>query len=142
MLPSRGSSSMKYLPKMHELAVCQALLGEVVSLAAARNAVIVTDIHVGIGPLSGVEADLLQDAFPIAAAGTYASAAVLHLRKTKIRVRCLECGAETKAKANRLVCGKCANWRTTLIGGDELILERVEMETRSENQSMGEAANV
>jgi hydrogenase nickel incorporation protein HypA/HybF len=54
----------------------------------------------------------------------------------------LECGAETKAKANRLVCGKCANWRTTLIGGDELILERVEMETRSENQSMGEAANV
>jgi hypothetical protein len=29
-----------------------------------------------------------------------------------------------------------------LIGGDELILERVEMETRSENQSMGEAANV
>jgi len=127
---------------MHELAVCQALLGEVVSLAEARSAVAVTDIHVGIGPLSGVEADLLQDAFPIAAAGTFANAATLHLRKTGIRVRCEECGAETRAKANRLICGKCANWRTTLIGGDELILERIEMETRSENQSMGEAANV
>jgi len=127
---------------MHELAVCQALLGEVVSLAEARRAIVVTDIHVGIGPLSGVEADLLQDAFPIAAAGTYASAANLHLRQTKIRVRCVACGAETEAKVNRLVCGKCANWRTTLIGGDELILERVEMETRSENQSMGEAVHV
>ena len=112
---------------MHELAVCQALLDEVSALARARHAVTVTDIHVGIGPLSGVEAGLLEDAFPIAAAGTLADSAALHLYRTPVRVRCGECGAETEVQANCLVCGRCRHWRTTLTSGDELLLERVEM---------------
>jgi len=28
-------------------------------------------------------------------------------------------------KMNRLVCKKCGDWRTTLISGDELMLQRV-----------------
>jgi hydrogenase nickel incorporation protein HypA/HybF len=117
---------------MHELAVCQALLAEVASVARRRRAVAVTDIHVGIGPLSGVEADLLRDAFPIAAAGTIAADASLCLRRTTVRVHCSECGEETEARASRLLCGNCGDWRTTLIGGDELLLERVGMTTRGE----------
>lgn len=127
---------------MHELAVCQALLAEVASVARGRQAIAVTDIHVGIGPLSGVEAELLRDAFPIAAAGTVAAAAVLHLRKTRVRVRCSKCGAETEAKASRLVCGGCQEWRTTLVGGDELLLERVEMSTRSDETIQGDVVHV
>jgi len=127
---------------MHELAICQALLDEVAVIAEARQAIAVTDIHVGIGPLSGAEADLLQAAFPLAAAGTIAKASSLHLRRTSIRVRCAACGAETRAKANRLLCGKCNDWRTSLISGDELILERVEMKTHSENETSGDRAYV
>jgi hydrogenase nickel incorporation protein HypA/HybF len=127
---------------MHELAICQALIAQVEALAEARDASVVTDIHVGIGPLSGVEAVLLQDAFPIAAAGTIASAASLHLRRTSVRVHCEECGAETDAKANRLLCGKCEHWRTTLIHGDELLLERVELNASRNSMSRGETANV
>jgi len=121
---------------MHELQICQALLGEVAALAGARNASRVTDIHVGVGPLSGVEADLLRNAFPIAAAGTAANSARLHLRLIPVRVRCEECGAETSVQANRLLCGRCDNWQTTLIGGDELVLERVEMQ-RSDGAGAG-----
>lgn len=127
---------------MHELAICQALITQVEALAEARKASAVTDIHVGIGPLSGVEADLLKDAFPIAAAGTVAAAASLHLRRTSVRVRCEECGAETDAKANRLLCGQCEHWRTTLIHGDELLLESVELKTSSKSTSSGKTANV
>jgi len=112
---------------MHELAICQSLLDEVARIAAERQALTVTDIHVGIGPLSGVEAKLMQDAFPIAAAGTIAASAALHLRPTDVRVRCESCGAETGALTNRLVCGRCDDWRTTLVSGDELLLERVEL---------------
>jgi hydrogenase nickel incorporation protein HypA/HybF len=112
---------------MHELAISQALLAEVATVASSRDAVAVTDIHVGIGPLSGVEANLLADAFPIAAAGTIADKALLHLRRTSIRVRCSECGEETEARASKLVCGACGEWRTTLVSGDELLLERVEL---------------
>jgi hydrogenase nickel incorporation protein HypA/HybF len=67
----------------------------------------------------------MQNAFPIAAAGTIAKEATLHLDATPIRVHCEECGAESEVEMNRLVCKKCGDWRTTLISGDELMLQRV-----------------
>lgn len=127
---------------MHELAVCQALLAEVARVAGQRHAAAVTDIHVGIGPLSGVEADLLRDAFPFAAAGSIADAATLHIRRTAVRVRCDECGEQTEVTASRLVCGSCGTWRTSLVGGDELTLERVEMTTRGDAVFEGDAVHV
>jgi hydrogenase nickel incorporation protein HypA/HybF len=127
---------------MHELAICQSLLREVAHIAADRHARSVTDIHVGIGPLSGVEARLMQDAFPIAAAGTIAASAALHLRCTGVRVRCESCGAETEVPTNRLVCGRCDDWRTTLVSGDELLLERVELDGPGKVRQARESAHV
>jgi hydrogenase nickel incorporation protein HypA/HybF len=113
---------------MHELAICQALIRQVVAIARDEQAVSVTDIHVGIGPLSGVEAVLLRHAFPVVAGGSVASAATLHLHARPVRVECAACGAETDASVNRLICGRCEDWHTRLVSGDELLLERVCME--------------
>ena len=110
---------------MHELAICQALIETVTGIAAEQRANFVSDVHVSIGPLSGVESTLLANAFPIAAAGTVADAATLHLHDMPVKIRCEECGTETEVAANRLLCGKCDNWRTQLISGDELLLQRV-----------------
>ena len=112
---------------MHELSVCQALIAQVIDVAREQRAAAVSDIYVRIGPLSGVESPLMQNAFPIAAAGTVADQATLHLESLGIRVRCEECGAESDARMNNLVCAACGDWRTTLISGDELILQRVVM---------------
>ena len=107
---------------------------QVSAIAAHKRATAVTDIHVGVGPLSGVEPGLLRNAFPIASAGTLAGTATLHLRKTPIRVRCSTCGVESVAAPNRLVCAECRDWRTMLVSGDELLLERVELETGAGNR--------
>jgi hydrogenase nickel incorporation protein HypA/HybF len=112
---------------VHELSICQALIAQVEDVAREQKATSVTDIYVRVGPLSGVESPLMQNAFPIAAAGTVAGDANLHLEAAPIRVRCEECGEESDARMNRLVCGACGDWRTTLISGDELILQRVVM---------------
>jgi hydrogenase nickel incorporation protein HypA/HybF len=120
---------MKSWQPMHELAICQALMGEVLAIARSSHARSVTDVHVSVGPLSGVEHPLMRTAFPVAAAGTVASQAELHLQQTAVRVSCDECGAETEVAVNRLVCGHCGNWRTQLISGDELVLQRVSMKT-------------
>jgi hydrogenase nickel incorporation protein HypA/HybF len=112
---------------VHELAICQALISQVTDVAREQKALAVSDIYVRVGPLSGVESPLMQNAFPIAAAGTVANDANLHLEAAPIRVRCGECGEETDARMNRLVCAACGDWRTTLISGDELILQRVVM---------------
>jgi hydrogenase nickel incorporation protein HypA/HybF len=110
---------------MHELAVCQALISEVSAVARSKRALSVTDIYVSVGPVSGVEYPLMRNAFPIAAAGTVAHEANLHLEATPVRVSCDECGAESEVPVNRLVCKECGHWRTRLVSGDELMLQRV-----------------
>ncbi len=113
---------------MHELSVCLSLLDQVRAVAAERGAAKVTRIELRVGPLSGVESDLLLHAWPMASAGTIAVDAEFVIDETDVVVRCGTCGAETAARANRLVCGECGDFRTSLVSGDEMILQRVELE--------------
>lgn len=113
---------------MHELSVCQALIRQLDEIAHTEQAARITKVVVHIGPLSGVEAQLLRQAYPIASAGTPAADAELVLEALPIRVLCEKCGAETEATANRLVCGACGDYHTRLLGGDELLLAQVELE--------------
>jgi hydrogenase nickel incorporation protein HypA/HybF len=112
---------------MHELSVCQALLDQVEALARTHHASRVERIVLQVGPLSGVEGELLRTAYPIAAAGTVAEDAELVLEAVPVRVRCRTCGHESDAAPNRLVCGQCGDYRTDLASGDELLLARVEL---------------
>jgi hydrogenase nickel incorporation protein HypA/HybF len=121
---------------MHELSVAQALVEQVENIARDRHAEYATKIRVKIGPLSGVVPELLASAFPLAAAGSAAEQAKLELTEAPIRVRCQTCGAESDAAANRLLCGKCGDWHTQVISGDELILESVELEMKEVKESV------
>ncbi len=112
---------------MHELSVCQGLLDQVARVASDHGAVGVTRIVVRVGPLSGVVPQLLEQAFPLARAGTIAAEAALAIEELPVRVHCDGCGADTDAKPNRLLCGECGDWHTQLIGGDELLLASVEL---------------
>jgi hydrogenase nickel incorporation protein HypA/HybF len=112
---------------MHELSVCQGLLDQVAGIARQHQATGVQRIRLRIGPLSGVEPQLLEQAFPLASAGSVAEHAELVIEALAVRVRCATCGAETDAAANRLLCGACDDWHTQLISGDELLLVSVEL---------------
>lgn len=112
---------------MHELSICQDLLDQVLRIAAERSAPAVTRVTLRVGPLSGVEPELLQLAFPLARAGTLAEQAELVIESLPLRVRCDTCGAETDAAPNRLVCGACGDWHTRLASGDELMLVSVDL---------------
>jgi hydrogenase nickel incorporation protein HypA/HybF len=113
---------------MHELSVAQALVEQVENLAVQHGAAGVHLIRVRIGLLAGVEPELLATAFPMAAAGTKSERARLDFVSAPIRVRCQTCGAESEAKPNNLVCGACGDWHTTVVSGDEMILETVELD--------------
>jgi hydrogenase nickel incorporation protein HypA/HybF len=112
---------------MHELAVCQALMDQVDSVARDESAARIISIHLGIGPLSGVEPGLLSQAFPIASAGSLAADAELVITALPVVVHCQECGCESEVQPTRLLCSHCGAWQTTLISGDEMLLERVEV---------------
>lgn len=111
---------------MHELAVCQALLSEVERVAGKADAGPLARILVRIGPLSGVEPRLLERAFSVARAGTVAAGAELCLEEAPIQVECLECHRVSAAAANRLLCAHCNSWRTRVVSGEDLVLQRLE----------------
>jgi len=113
---------------MHELAICQALMTQVETIARDNHAVRVTTITVGMGPLAGVEEQLLKNAYPVASAGTVAADAELIIQLTPVRVHCPGCNKQSTVQSNRLVCSHCGDWRTELLSGDELILIRVELD--------------
>jgi len=113
---------------VHELSVCQGMLSQMRAIAAEHGAHTITAVTVQVGPLSGVEPDLLVQAFSIASAGGIADGAQLQVDTLPIRVHCESCGAESEASANRLLCGSCGDWHTRLISGDELLLASVELE--------------
>lgn len=113
---------------MHELSVCLSLMQQVEQIARERNAKRVTRITLSVGPLSGVEPDLLQHAYPLATAETVAADAELVIETSAVVVRCSQCDSETTVAANKLLCGACGDFRTRVIAGDELTLMRVELD--------------
>ena len=113
---------------MHELAVCQALIGQVERVARDNDARRVLSVTLAIGPLSGVEPKLLEHAYPVAAAGTVAQDARLVIETVAVRVRCRKCRAESEVLPNRLLCGACGDWQVDVTAGDEMLLQRVEIE--------------
>jgi [NiFe] hydrogenase assembly HybE family chaperone len=74
---------------MHELSVCLSLLREVERIARENNAGRVTRISVTVGPLSGVEPDLLRNAYPLAVAGTVVQAPLPRMPSSRSMSRTL-----------------------------------------------------
>lgn len=114
---------------MHELSICQALIAQVAQIAAQHAASGVKSVRVLLGPLSGVEPQLLQGAYAIACAGSVAAESILLIDEAPLKVKCETCGAETEASPNRLLCGQCGDYHTQLVSGDEMLLMSVELMT-------------
>jgi hydrogenase nickel incorporation protein HypA/HybF len=113
---------------MHEFSICRSMLAQVNDVAKAHQADGISSVTVGIGPLSGIEPKLLQQAFAIARSGTQAAHATLHVQPLPLRVRCRTCDIESDATSNDLTCRACHSNNTRVISGDELLLLRVELE--------------
>ena len=112
---------------MHELSICQQIVKQVDEIALQNQAVAVESITLRIGPLSGVEAALLKQAFPFAAVQTLAENAELIIEKCPVVILCQTCGAKSNAVSNKLVCSQCGDYHTQLVSGDEMLLASVEL---------------
>ena len=116
---------------MHELSLCENLLEQVLSIAQQNKAKKIESITINIGGLSGVEPLLLENAFAILKLDTLAEQAQLIINHTPIVIECHQCGNQSMAIANQLLCNVCQSADTHLISGDELILANVSLYTVS-----------
>jgi hydrogenase nickel incorporation protein HypA/HybF len=109
------------------MSICQGLISQVEKIAKERGANRVDSIVLSIGPLAGVEPELLSRAYEVARAETVARDAELQIETGPIVVECRTCGSTGEAQANRLLCPSCGDWKVNLKQGDELLLLRLEI---------------
>ena len=78
---------------MHEMSICQALMDQVERIVGEQGASRVDRILLSIGPLAGVEPELLSRAYEVSRAETVAENAELEIETGPIVVECRSCGA-------------------------------------------------
>lgn len=111
---------------MHEYSIVRSLLERVEAEARARNATAVRRLTVRIGSAAGVEPDLLSKAYELFRAGTICAGAELCVERVAERWVCPGCG-RIPERGEILSCAGCGT-PARLVAGDEIILERIEME--------------
>src|SRR5271165_3202846 len=111
---------------MHEYSLVQGLFDEVAAQAAARGATAVRKVMVGLGELAGVDPELFKTAFMTFRPASPHPEAELSIRWVEASWVCAQCAAPF-ARGAVLRCSTCGA-PGKLAAGDELILERMEME--------------
>jgi hydrogenase nickel incorporation protein HypA/HybF len=111
---------------VHEYSIVQALIDKVAEEARSRGAVAIRRVEVRIGELSGVDPELLKTAYETFRDGTVCREAALEVLPAPACWVCPDCGAAIPP-GTVLRCGGCDR-PARLSGGDEILLERIEME--------------
>lgn len=111
---------------MHEYSIIQALLERVEQEAARQGASCVRRLEISIGELAGVETDLLALAFDTFRQKTVCDGAALEIQSIPARWSCPGCGMPF-IRGEVLRCIDCDR-PARLSQGDEIVLQRIEME--------------
>ena len=115
---------------MHDIESCRAILDIVSRESEKRNGKKVTRIKLSIGLLSGTDPEHLRETLILCSRGTVAEGAELELIKKPAKIQCLACNHVFETDTpGRPHCRKCQSPETTIIDGDGVILESLEIET-------------
>jgi hydrogenase nickel incorporation protein HypA/HybF len=109
---------------MHELGLGRAIVDGAVRFADGHR---VVKVAVTIGVLRHTTPESIAQHFEIAARGTLCEGAVLEPRFAPARLRCA-CGEEWEAEGPPFICPRCGGGETTVLGGEELSVDSIEVE--------------
>jgi hydrogenase nickel incorporation protein HypA/HybF len=109
---------------MHELSLCQAIVGKVQRHADGRP---VTQVNVRIGHLRQVVPDSLQFSWELLTAPTELNGTELVIEQVRALVACNACGAETTLDLPILMCGTCESFDVRLLSGEEFLVVSMEV---------------
>jgi len=111
---------------MHEYGIVSALLEQVEAEARSHGSTRVDRLHVRIGELCGVDPELLSTAYETFRERSICATAELCVENVPARWECPSCG-RLIARGTMLRCEQCQK-PAILSAGDEIILDRIEME--------------
>ena len=107
---------------MHERSLVRSLLNQISKIADENGGGPIGDVHVSIGAISGVESQLIREAFEELKLGTVCADADLKVIEVAMTVRCDDCERETQLGRFVFRCDHCGSGNVRLIRGDEFKL--------------------
>jgi hydrogenase nickel incorporation protein HypA/HybF len=110
---------------MHELSIADAVVSIARRHAAGRK---VTRVDLKVGHLRQVVPDSLLFAFELVSAGTELEGAELAIEEVPAQVTCNACGAEAALREFPAQCVACGGFDVEVLGGDELLVEALELD--------------
>lgn len=117
---------------MHELAICRAIVESALAeleRAGHGDARLVRTTIVA-GEFRQIVPDFLCGAYEILTRGTPAEGSKLEVRSAPIIGECGDCGWRGRLAVGEFWCASCESVRIELVGGMELHLESIELETK------------
>ncbi len=109
---------------VHELSVCDAIVGTTLKRAQGRR---VTQVVVRIGYLRQVVPDALQFGWEMLTESTDLKGCALVIEQIPAAVKCQACNAETTLELPLLLCGVCESFDVTLLSGEEFLIVSMEV---------------
>lgn len=117
---------------MHELAIAEAILKQVLSLAEQHQARKVQEVELIVGEMRLVVPESLEIAFAAVAKDTLAEGATLIQQVEKVQVECRQCGRRFSAREQDLRCPNCEQADVRMIEGRDIILKSVILDTEGD----------
>jgi hydrogenase nickel incorporation protein HypA/HybF len=114
---------------MHELSIAEAVVAIARRHAGGRP---VAKVELRVGHLRQVVPSALAFAFELVTQGTEVEGADLEIEEVPARGICRDCGAESELPGFPLQCGSCGGLAVELTGGEELLVDALELEDELE----------
>lgn len=107
---------------MHELSLVRSLLRHVDHVLVENRVENATTVEIGIGPLSGVEPELVRSAFERLTEPSNLKQTRLVITESLLVVKCLQCRSRSTLKNFVFRCDQCGSGRVQVVEGDEFRL--------------------
>jgi len=112
---------------VHEVSIVRSLLKQVSEVVQPASVEEVVRIDVELGPLSGVEGLLVQQAFDNLRAAFEMPTAQLCIQAVPLTAVCCDCQAALEIQDFDFVCSACGSRAVQVTGGDAFRLLRIEL---------------
>lgn len=114
---------------MHELSIAKSILDTMAAVAVLAPGERYAGVSLRVGEVSGVEPEALRFGLEVLARDRGWAALDFRIERTPLQRRCGACRLEFAVDVHGARCPRCRQPRTTLVGGDELEIASVEVES-------------
>jgi hydrogenase nickel incorporation protein HypA/HybF len=110
---------------MHEMSIASSIVEIAESEAKKANAMIISEIELDIGTISGIELDALDFAFKALKPKSMLKDAEIKINIIQAKAKCEDCKTEFDTENVYTLCPKCNSYKTSILQGKEMKVKSI-----------------